>query len=176
MKSLCVTISSNNQKSLKKLNLFNKKTKINKKLKMIEKLFTKKTEKSIFSVLTSPHVNKKAQEQFEYKIFANQHQFYSYNLIAFIIYLKKFLNYALSDARLTIKLINTINFVKSNLISQNLNIRYFKVNFQKFYEIQDFIYRRIKRKKLYIKTHVLNISDKQINTYIKSIYLYGKLI
>lgn len=176
MKSLCVTISSNNQKSLKKLNLFNKKTKINKKLKMIKKLFTKKTEKTIFSVLTSPHVNKKAQEQFEYKIFANQHKFYSYNLIAFIIYLKKFLNYALSDARLTIKLINTINFVKSNLIAKNLNIKYFNINFKKIYESQDSIYRRIKRKKLYKIIQVLNIQDKQINVYIKSINLYGKLI
>lgn len=47
-----------------------------------------------FTVLKSPHVNKKAQEQFEFCLYKNQLSIYSYQTLKLLTILKKFkLNY-----------------------------------------------------------------------------------
>ena len=67
-----ITIRSKNKNSLKKfLNVFKNLSK-NKRLQLNKTLnfFQKKRYNKVFTILKSPHVNKTAQEQFEFNLFA----------------------------------------------------------------------------------------------------------
>jgi len=71
---IILSIYSKNISSLTNFLKFFYKLSTNKKMKL--QIFTsqhsKKKEKVFFSVLKSPHVNKSAQEQFEYNLFKKQ--------------------------------------------------------------------------------------------------------
>lgn len=67
--------------------LFNKKSRTF--FKSIKQIFIKKKYQPRFSVLTSPHVNKKAQEQFEIKIYYWQMKVQTFELLKLGIFLKR---------------------------------------------------------------------------------------
>lgn len=62
--------------------------KLNKKKILKLKLYTKQSQKkkafSFFSVLQSPHVNKKSQEQFEFNVYSKQLKIQVYQLHKFL--------------------------------------------------------------------------------------------
>lgn len=67
--------------------LFNKKSRT--LFKSVKQLFIQKKYQPRFSVLTSPHVNKKAQEQFEIRIYYWQIKVQTFELLKLGIFLKK---------------------------------------------------------------------------------------
>jgi ribosomal protein S10 len=83
---IILSISSKNSDSLTKFLKFFYKLKKTKNLKL--KLYTKQSQKenknSFLSVLKSPHVNKKSQEQFEYNVYGKQLKLEAYQLNKFL--------------------------------------------------------------------------------------------
>lgn len=53
------------------------------------KFFSKKNLKKKITVLKSPHVNSKAGESYVYQIYSKQIYLYSFNILKFLIFLKK---------------------------------------------------------------------------------------
>jgi len=97
---------SNNQKSLEHfILLINKLNRNNDvKLKFFSVQSQKLKKKKRFTVLKSPHVNKKAQEHFEYNIYSRQLSFYSFQTKKLIFILKKIQTQLFSDLHIKIKI------------------------------------------------------------------------
>jgi ribosomal protein S10 len=70
------------------------------------------TRKKIFSILKSPHVNKTAQEQFEYRIYKKRLKCFVPKIKLFLIALKKIRFFLFSDLGFKIKLISNNRFEK----------------------------------------------------------------
>lgn len=114
MPTTCITtICSKNKQSLIKFLFFlinNTKTNF-----IIYKYFKKEEKKKIISVLKSPHVNKKAQDQFEFKYYASQFILLFYNSPKCLINLKKMKNLLFSDVEIRTTFVLTQNFLKTKI-------------------------------------------------------------
>ena len=105
-----IIIISKNKLSIKLFSIFLKNA--NKKSNIIAVCSKKKTKK-VITVLKSPHVNKTAQEQFEFKFFYRQ--FLIRPLIKnfkFLLLIKKIKSYLFSDTKIIIKFLNNHNVKK----------------------------------------------------------------
>lgn len=100
-----IYISSKNLASLKLFTSFIIKLVNNKKLtsKSLIKKFQQKKEKKIFTVLKSPHVNKTAQTQFEYRLYNKQFTIFTDVPLKIIFFLKYFQENIFSDTKLKLK-------------------------------------------------------------------------
>ena len=58
-----------------------------------------------FTVLKSPHVNKKAQEQFEFRVYKNQLSIYSYQNLKILTVLKKIQSRLFADVKVKVKFV-----------------------------------------------------------------------
>jgi len=91
------------------------------KLNVFNLNFTKKIQKKnkhkFITILKSPHVNKTAQEQFEYKFFSSQFVFYPNDLFLSFIILKQVLKKAFPGLKIKI----LCNFDKKKQIKKLLN-------------------------------------------------------
>ena len=134
-----VTITSRNKNSINDFFLFfNQNTVCN--LHVIKKYFQKNMEKKRLTILKSPHVNKKAQEQFESRLFKKQFTTQTTKNFKYLIFLKR-LNYDLfpdiniklkciiadkDNIKLGLKVFNPNNFKINkcyNLKANNLNLK-----------------------------------------------------
>ena len=100
-----ITLYSKNNESLKNFLRF---LKYGLKIQKIQEPLNytkKKKEKKRISVLTSPHVNKTAQEQFEYTIYSIKLSFHFYRTKKCLVLLKKIRNQLFPDIKIKI---NTI--------------------------------------------------------------------
>jgi ribosomal protein S10 len=84
------------------IKIFNEKSKTH--LKSIKHYLQKQNARFFFSILTSPHVNKRAQEQFGTKIFKIQLKVDTTEPLKLIILLKRILFQATPNLRVKIKL------------------------------------------------------------------------
>ncbi len=132
MKTFNITITSKNKNSINDFFLFfNKNTMCN--FNAIKKYFQKKMEKKKLTILKSPHVNKKAQEQFESRFFKKQFTIQITKNLKYLIFLKK-LNYDLfPDTDIKLKCIIT-NENKKKLGLKVFNPNNFKIN--KYYSLK----------------------------------------
>jgi len=102
MKTFNVTITSRNKNSIYNFFLFYNKTTLY-NLNTRIKYFQKNLKKKRLTLLKSPHVNKKAQEQFEYRFFKKQFAIEVTKNFKYLVFLKK-LNYNLfSDVHIRLK-------------------------------------------------------------------------
>nr|YP_009115283.1 ribosomal protein S10 [Berkeleya fennica]AJA05804.1 ribosomal protein S10 [Berkeleya fennica] len=72
MKSYHLIVQSRNRKSISTFFPFFLSSIQNLNFNIIQKYFEKKRKKKILTILKSPHVNKKAQEQFEFRYYSKQ--------------------------------------------------------------------------------------------------------
>jgi ribosomal protein S10 len=93
-------VSCKDKKILKKFTSFL--TKI-KSLSIFIKPFSKKKKRKFITVLKSPHVNKTAQEQFEYRFFSKSFLVFSFKPSIFFLLLKKLKNFSFSGIKLEVK-------------------------------------------------------------------------
>jgi len=110
-----ITLYSKNKESL---NNFMKFLKYNSKtpyLLILSNLLKKKKTKKKISVLKSPHVNKTAQEQFEYVTYSIKISFYSWEIQKYLILLKKIKNQLFPEINIKIN----GNFSKKKKIVEN---------------------------------------------------------
>ena len=136
-----IYIYSKNKVSLNNYLNFLKKTFNNNKLKLktVFILFQKKKNKQIFTVLKSPHENKTAQTQFEFKIYKKQLTMYTSKPLKLLYFVKYFTEQNFSDIKIKISinsnkvlLLNILNYVQKNL-SKKLVFK--TVSFLKYLDI-----------------------------------------
>lgn len=103
MRGINIYIQSKHQQYIYQfITLFNKK--IITLLKSIKLRFFKKKYQPRFSILTSPHVNKKAQEQFETRLYCFQLKVQTFELLKLGIFLKRLDGNLFPNINLKIKL------------------------------------------------------------------------
>ena len=131
------------------------------KINFLNNCKSKKTSIKKIIVLKSPHVNKKAQKHFEYRIFSKKITVLTYNEIKLLIFLKKLKTKLFPEIKLKIKVFSK-NKSKKNLL--NLNNYY----------LNSIV------KKKYITTYTLNSQVKsvqpcnKIKNYLKILDCYGE--
>lgn len=145
MKSYHLTFLSKNKNSLNSAFLFFLKTStLN--FNVVKKYFQKKTDKHFLTILKSPHVNKKAQEQFEIRIYSKQLSIYSPKKLKYLFFLKKIQENLFSDVKLKIKFSITEK-KQSQLRFNTFNPDNFKLNTNKNFTSQKNNLENFKRKK-----------------------------
>ena len=117
MRQYLLTISSKNKKSIESfLNFFF--NNVQNYFYVIKKLKKRKKEIKTLTILKSPHVNKKAQEQFEFRLFTKQILISTTYFNKQVIFLKNVINNLFHDVSVKFKLLTNIKTVKK---SQLLN-------------------------------------------------------
>lgn len=102
-----IIIKSKNKNSILKFLRIFKSFSNNKKLQLARTFifFQNRHYKKIFTVLKSPHVNKTAQEQFEFTIYSQKIKIQTFQIIKILIVLKKIQTTFFSEIQLNIKFI-----------------------------------------------------------------------
>jgi ribosomal protein S10 len=123
-----ITIISKNKSSLNSvstlLNSINNNKYLN--LNIIKKYFKKKNKKSVLTILKSPHVNKTAQEQFEFKFSSKQFLIKpTTKNLKYVLLLKKLESNLFPDTKIILKFISNRKLKKKN--SKIFNINNFKI-------------------------------------------------
>ena len=101
---IIIDLRSNNIKSLKNFQSFLIKDITNEKLKNFYSFHSKITKLKNFTILKSPHVNKIAQEQFNYRSYRTKIVLFSFNFLLTLYYLKLIKNNLFIDVDIKIKL------------------------------------------------------------------------
>ena len=116
-------------------------------------------------ILKSPHVNKKAQSHFEYRIFSKILTILSYDSIKFLIFLKKLKIKLFPEIKIK------INYYFFNKYNNNLlNFKNYIINSIKF---KKNIFQKLKYKKIKTKNTQLNSKSK---IYLNILDCYGELV
>ena len=118
-----IDIYSKNYQSLSNFLEFfcDEKTIHNLKLSLLKIKSQRPIKKKVFTVLKSPHVNKIAQEQFEYRIYKKRLKIFVPQIMLFLILFKKIRFYMFSDLGFKIKLISNLKSEKKKF-KNNFNI------------------------------------------------------
>lgn len=164
-----IIFSSKSKKSLNSLLKFlNYSLKIQNLKTPLNYLKKKKTVKKI-TVLKSPHVNKTAQEQFEYNIYSIRVSFYLYRTKKYLVILKKIKNKLFPDVLIKINMENSKKS-KHNLIKNVLNPNHFKLNLDKFNLVNQKSKKNSLKNSMYINnTNLL----KKTSHYLSLLNCYG---
>lgn len=168
MKAYHITFFSKNKNSLNNafLFLFNNFLKAS-----LKRHFKKKTKRHIVTILKSPHVNKKAQEQFESRMFSRQLSNYSFNKFKNLLFFRNINENILSDLKLKIK------FSSNKTKEKSLQASMFHPNNFKIRKHKNLLNQSMK---LDIKriNNLIQFSNKQIQTLnmLKVFDIYGELI
>ena len=128
---ISITLKSKNRNSILKFLKILKNFSNNKKLQLNRKLIIQqnKDSKKVFTVLKSPHVNKTAQEQYEFKLFSKRLKVDSFQIIKSLIAVKKIQTILFSDVQLYIKFnINDIKKKRKLVNRFHFNENLFKIN------------------------------------------------
>lgn len=173
MKTFNVTITSRNKNSIGDFFSFFSKNKIS-SLNALKKYFQKNREKKRLTILQSPHVNKKAQEQFESRLFKRQFTIQTAKNLKYLIFLKR-LNYNLfPDINIKLKCVITNKNLKK-LGLKIFNPNHFKIN--KYYNLKTGNFNlktlnQLKKEKTFSKF----ILAKKTNRLLKVFDLYGEFL
>lgn len=126
MKTFNLTIRSKNKTSINEFFSFFNENKLYSS-NVIKKYFQKKMKKKKLTILKSPHVNKKAQEQFEIRLFKKQFKIKTTQNLKYLIFLKRLNSKLFPDIEINLKCItNNKNIKKLGLSIFNPNN--FKIN------------------------------------------------
>jgi ribosomal protein S10 len=141
-----------------------KKCFIKKKINGIFSYFQQKQKQKVFTTLKSPHVNKTAQEQIEYRLFSKQINIFSFQILKFLILIKQIQTKICSDVEIQIKFVlNNKIILKTKLISLNPDN----------YKIQHPFSQ--KKKDIFYKQKIYNYNKEQTIFYLKLFDMYGEL-
>ena len=143
-----------------KKNVYIRKRKVNGLLNYSQQ----KQKRKVFTTLKSPHVNKTAQEHLEYRLFSKRINIFSFQILKFLVLMKKIQMKLCPDIKIQIKFVlNNKIIKKTKLVSLNPNN--YKINSLFFYKEKDID--SINRVQKFNKTQILS--------YLKLFDLYGEL-
>jgi len=132
------------------------------KLRLHSMQSQKKTKKTFFSTLQSPHVNKKSQEQFEYRLYHKKLKIHISQITKFLIIWKILKTLVFSDIKLKTKFC--------------LNNKWFKFNLLSKIEYDKFRLKFLKKKLLYLVCFKQKYwSTKLTHTSLKLLDIYGEI-
>jgi len=136
----------------------------NKKVNGLLRYSQQKQKRKVFTTLKSPHVNKTAQEQIEYRLFSKRINIFSFQILKFLVLVKKIQMKLGPDIKIQMKFVlNNKNIKKTKLVS--LNPDNYKINSLSFY----------KKKDIDSLNKVEKFNKTQILSYLKLFDLYGEL-
>jgi ribosomal protein S10 len=172
MKHYNITIASKNKKSLDAfLFFFGSNLELN--FNLINKYFEKKKKRKILTILKSPHVNKKAQEQFESKVFSKQLTLYVPKHLQYLLFFKK-IRTIFTDIKIKIKFLQNRHSIKKKQI-YIFNIQNFKLNMLNTSSYCNKDSQKLKRNKIKsYSENKLNILQ-QVKRSIRITDIYGEL-
>ena len=138
-----IYISSKNYSSIKKFLTFFINKKITRKLKLTVLNYQIPSKMKKFTVLKSPHVNKTAQEQFNYKTYKTQITLHTYQIFLLITLIKFIKIDLFTDINIKVELISNhkvfynkiINLINSNNYFIDNNNFFFFNNYLKLMDI-----------------------------------------
>lgn len=137
---------------------------IKKKINGIFSYSQQKQKQKVFTTLKSPHVNKTAQEQIEYRLFSKQINIFSFQILKFLILIKQIQTKICPDIEIQIKFVlNAKRILKIKRISLNPDNYKIKQLFSK------------KKKDIFYKQKVYNYNKEQTVFYLKLFDMYGEL-
>lgn len=170
MKHYDIITASKNKKSLETFSWFfsnNSRSSFN----TINRYFKKKKRKKVLTILKSPHVNKKAQEQFESKLFSKQLTLYLPKHHQYLLFLKK-IKAIFSDIKIRIRFIHNKSLTKKKQVyvfnTQNFKLKLLDNSPYQNKNIQ-------KQNNIDIKSNGGGSVLKQVKQYIKIADIYGEL-
>lgn len=164
---LNITIKSKNKKLLIFFLLFLKEN----ETENIKKQFKKRIKKQKLSILKSPHVNKKAQEQFEYCVFRKQFTIKNVAKFKYLIWLKKLSVKTFPNLSIKLKVKISNKNIK-NVGLQVFNLKNFKLKKHYNFKIYNLKLRKLKEKNNINK----QLKTKQINLLFKMFEMYGEFV
>jgi hypothetical protein len=154
--------------------LFLKVTNVN--FNIIKKYFKKKKESKILTILKSPHVNKKAQDQFEIKYFKKQLTIHSFHNIKFLYFFKNIKNNLFFNIKTKLKFNIAKNKTKKLKI-QIINPINFKIKTYKNLKRPKYINGKFKTSSESYLNKIQHITDqKKINNLLKIFDSYGEIL
>lgn len=174
MKPCHIVIKSKTQKSIDNVLFFFLTSLKHLKFRILKKIFKNNKKKTVLTILKSPHVNKKAQEQFEIKYFSNKLTIYSIEKFKLLILLKKLKTNLFSDVDIKTKF--TINKKNENTLKIKMfDLDNFKTN-NVHYKTSQFMVRQF-IKKIEVKTlkKSQGIKNKKTKQFLKILDIYGEL-
>lgn len=184
MKPCFIKISSKNKSSILKFSflIFKKfNFKIGPKIILKNYLKTKKRKK-IFTILKSPHVNKKAQEQFEIRVFSQQLAIYTTYDAGFIYFLKNLKLRLFPDIKLKIEFsINKNNSLKITAFDiHNYKFQSYKFDFNQNTIVQKIVNTNknltFQQKKNLIQQIQYKNNFNKSTAYLNVLGIYGELV
>jgi len=153
-----------NHKKTSKYKVNKRKYRMKKKITGILSYSQQKQKRKIFTTLKSPHVNKTAQEQIEYRLFSKHINIFSFQILKFLILIKKIQMKLCPDIVIQIKFVlNNRIIKKTKLVS--LNPDNYKTN----------SFSPGKKKRSCSIKKVPNLNKKQILSYLQLFDIYGEL-
>jgi ribosomal protein S10 len=167
MKHYQINIESKSKKHLEDFLIFFLKS--FKNYNLINKVLPNKKKRKILTILKSPHVNKKAQEQFQVNIYSKKINLYSTQNKIALLFLKKISSTVFSNVKIQIKFPINSHLIKKTQ-TKILNPTNFKLNFfnKKSYlneitrENSKNILSRLKEER--IKNSLLKLKQKKIKS------------
>lgn len=170
MKVYHFIVSSRNKKSLDNFEQFFLKV-IKLKFNILNVFYKKKKKKKLLTILKSPHVNKIAQEQFEFKIYSQIYIIYLLNESKFLLFFKRLKKYLFLDLKFKLK-----SFFNLKLKQQNkfkiFDLKKYKLNYIKKKIITQNL-QIVKKNKLFQKSNKKFLH--KTKKVLKSIDVYGEL-
>lgn len=165
MKTFNLIITSKNKNSINNfIALFNKN-----KFDIIQKYSQKKNKKKRLTILKSPHVNKKAQEQFENKILKKQLTIQITKSYKYLIFLKK-LNYNLfPDINIKVQYRKNLKLLPLKIFYPN------NFKFNKYINLKSFNTKNLNQQKENKKSYRTLIA-KKTNLLLKIFDIYGEFL
>jgi hypothetical protein len=131
MQTFNVTITSRNKSSIYHFFLFFNWTTLF-SFNSVIKYSPKSVGKKRLTVLTSPHVNKSAQEQFESRLFKTQFRIQTTKTFRYLTFLKKLNSNLFPDINIKLK------YIANNNGTQKFRLKIFNPNFCKFKKCYSF--------------------------------------
>lgn len=175
MKHYQISIISKNKKSLENfLNLF---FDLLENFNSIDRYFQKPKKRKILTILKSPHVNKRAQEQFQSDVYAKSINLYLQQYLILLVLIKKISLNLILDVRIKIK------FPVSSQISKKTEIKIFNPdNFKlNFLNVRNHFNKKNKKKRKKITNYkpvkkLINPqTEKKIIPILQVFDIYGEL-
>jgi small subunit ribosomal protein S10 len=169
MKLCSIIIQSKSQKPIKDFISFLIASVKALNITIVSKQIQKKAKKKVITILKSPHINKKAQEQFETRYFSKQLAVYSTQSFKHMVFLKKIKSGIFPDVKVKLKFITHRKNV-GKLRAKILDPCNFKMKI-----LDNPITQLGKRSHVYIS----DIHQKglyKIKLYIKTLEIYGELV
>mgnify|MGYP000560202819 CR=1 FL=1 len=175
MKPCFIKVSSKNRNSILKFSflIFKKLNfKIGSKV-LLKNYVNAQKKRKIFTILKSPHVNKKAQEQFEIKLFSQKLIICTVYDVRFVYFLKNVKLRLFPDIKLKVEFsVNNKNYFKT----QVFNPYNYKFQSYSFFLNQKTIFKH-KKKNIQRMKYINNLAQnlKKSATYLNILGIYGEL-